>query len=137
MKKLTAILLSILMLVSVFASCGGSDETTTTEIPTTETPTTETPTTEIPTTKPLVEYGITYKLNEGTNNDDNPSTYNTGDTIALSFPTKEDYMFMGWYTDSEFTSEIKEISNKEKNLTLYAKSPNFGLMIGEVTVLTM
>ena len=51
MKKLMAILLVILMLVSVFASCGGNDETTTTEAPTTEIPTTEAPTTEAPTTE--------------------------------------------------------------------------------------
>ena len=134
MKKLTAILLATLMLVSVFASCGGNDETTTTEIPTTEAPTTETPTTEapttemptteaptteIPTTKPVGEYNIKYELNGGTNNENNPSSYNTGDTITLSFPTKEDYMFMGWYTDS--ANEIKEIADKTGDLTLYAK----------------
>ena len=51
MKKLTAILLAILMLIPLIASCGGSDETTTTETPTTEAPTTEVPTTETPTTE--------------------------------------------------------------------------------------
>ena len=51
MKKIIAILLSILMIVSLFASCGGNNETTTTEIPTTEAPTTEAPTTEAPTTE--------------------------------------------------------------------------------------
>ena len=50
MKKLMAILLVILMLVSLFASCGGNDETITTETPTTEAPTTEAPTTEAPST---------------------------------------------------------------------------------------
>jgi len=56
MKKVTAILLSILMLVSVFVSCVGDDNTTTTYIPTTEAPTTEAPTTEAPTTeKPTTE----------------------------------------------------------------------------------
>ena len=136
MKKLTAILLAILMLIPLIASCGGNDETTTTEIPTTEAPTTETPTTEAPTTetptteapttetpttKPVGEYNIKYELNGGTNNENNPSSYNTGDTIALSFPTKEDYMFMGWYTNSTFTNELKEIADKTGDLTLYAK----------------
>ena len=51
MKKLMSILLVLLMLTSVLASCGGNDETTTTEVPTTETPTTEIPTTEAPTTE--------------------------------------------------------------------------------------
>ena len=131
MKKLTAILLAILMLIPIIASCGGSDETTTTEAPTTEAltteaptteiPTTEAPTTEIPTTMPTVTYNIKYELNGGTNNENNPSSYNTGDTITLSFPTKEDYMFMGWYTNSTFTNELKEIADKTGDLTLYAK----------------
>ncbi|MBQ8565985.1 MAG: leucine-rich repeat protein [Clostridia bacterium] len=51
MKKLMSILLVLLMLTSVLASCGGNDETTTTEAPTTEAPTTEAPTTEAPTTE--------------------------------------------------------------------------------------
>ena len=51
MKKLMSILLVVLMLIPLIVSCGGNDETTTTEVPTTETPTTEAPTTEIPTTE--------------------------------------------------------------------------------------
>ena len=51
MKKITSILLVILILVSILASCGGNNETTTTEIPTTEAPTTEIPTIEMPTTE--------------------------------------------------------------------------------------
>ena len=51
MKKIMALLLAILMLIPIIASCGGNDETTTTEIPTTEAPTTEAPTTEAPTTE--------------------------------------------------------------------------------------
>ena len=39
------------MLIPIIASCGGNDETTTTEAPTTETPTTKAPTTEAPTTE--------------------------------------------------------------------------------------
>ena len=51
MKKLMSILLVVLMLIPLIASCGGNDVTTTTEMPTTETPTTEAPTTEAPTTE--------------------------------------------------------------------------------------
>ncbi len=50
MKKTLSILFAVLMLVLVFASCGGNDVTTT-EVPTTEAPTTEAPTTEAPTTE--------------------------------------------------------------------------------------
>ena len=51
MKKLMSILLVVLMLIPLIVSCGGIDETTTTESPTTEAPTTEAPTTEAPTTE--------------------------------------------------------------------------------------
>ena len=51
MKKLMSILLVVLMLIPLIVSCGGNDETTTTESPTTEAPTTEAPTTEAPTTE--------------------------------------------------------------------------------------
>ena len=51
MKKLLSVLLAVLMLIPIIVSCGGNDETTTTEIPTTEAPTTEAPTTEVPTTE--------------------------------------------------------------------------------------
>lgn len=55
MKKTLSIILMLLMLTSVLASCGGNDvtttETPTTEAPTTEAPTTEAPTTEAPTTE--------------------------------------------------------------------------------------
>ena len=43
MKKLIAILLAVLMIVSALVSCGGNDETTTTETTTTEPPTPEPP----------------------------------------------------------------------------------------------
>ena len=67
------------------------------------------------------EFNITYKLNGGANSEENPSGYNAGDTITLDYPEKADYMFAGWYTDSAFTTEIKEIKDREENLTLYAK----------------
>ena len=106
MKKLILTILIILLCLSAFTliACNGDDSTTTDNC----------------TTIPSVEYNITYELNGGTNNTENPTGYNTGDIITLAFPTKDDYMFMGWYTDSALTNEIKEINNKEENLTLYA-----------------
>ena len=44
------------------------------------------------------------------------------DTITLPVITKENYIFLGWYTDSECTNEITEISAEQTgNITLYAK----------------
>jgi uncharacterized repeat protein (TIGR02543 family) len=136
MKKLTSILLAVLMLTSVFVSCVGDDNTTTTDIPTTEAPTTEAPTTEAPTTEtptteaptteaptteaptteaptteeptvePGIEYNIFYELNGGTNSRFNPDTYKTGEFVYLSSPEKENYVFAGWYTDPEFTNKV-------------------------------
>ena len=105
MKKLIYLILIILLCITSFAliSCGGEDDTTTTADPDL--------------------FNITYELNGGTNNENNPTTYNEGDIVTLSFPTKEDYMFMGWFTDSTFRpqNKIKEIKDIEENLTLYAK----------------
>ena len=110
MKKLILSILIILLCLSActLIACNGGDDTTTTNG-------------DNVTTLPSYEYNITYELNGGTNNAENPTGYNTGDIITLGFPTKEDYMFAGWYTDSALTNEIKEINNKEENLTLYAK----------------
>ena len=102
MKKLIFLFLIAFMCIMTFAllSCGGDDVTTTAD--------------------PDL-YNVTYELNGGTNNANNPATYNKGDIITLNFPTKEDYMFAGWFTDSALTNEIKEIMGREENLTLYAK----------------
>ena len=114
MKKLLLSTIIILLLSSVLLiSCGEDVTTTTTDITTTTV-------TDITTTESLT-YNISYELNGGTNSAENPSIYNKGDIITLSFPTREDYMFMGWYTDSSLTNEIKEINGKEENLTFYAK----------------
>jgi len=103
MKKLIFSILIILLCISSLSliSCGGEDDTTTTADPDL--------------------FNITYELNGGTNNENNPVTYRRGDIITLSFPTKEDYMFLGWFTDSTFTNEVKEINGREENLTLYAQ----------------
>ena len=41
-------------------------------------------------------YNITYNLDGGINNDNNPSTYTLEDTITLENPTKVGYTFDGW-----------------------------------------
>ncbi len=44
----------------------------------------------------IVTYKITYNLDGGTNNKNNPATYNVHDNITLAEPTKNGYKFIGW-----------------------------------------
>ena len=67
----------------------------------------------VTTTESTTIYNITYELNGGTNSENNPTEFKTGDIISLDFPTKEGYMFAGWYTDSAFTTDITEIKDKK------------------------
>ena len=47
-----------------------------------------------------VQYKIIYNLNGGTNNEDNPSTYNVLYGVTLKDPKKEGYLFNGWMNKS-------------------------------------
>ena len=69
------------------------------------------------------KYSITYELDGGKNNEDNPkSYYNTSGTITLKNPTKTGYIFGGWYLDSKFKKQIKTISGADNtNYIIYAK----------------
>ena len=70
------------------------------------------------------EYVITYHLDLGTNHPENPDIYTIEDnTIILKNPTKESYVFNGWYTNEECTSEISQIecANTLSDINLYAK----------------
>ncbi len=71
------------------------------------------------------DYIITYELNEGTNADSNPPSYNEETLpITLADATREDYIFGGWYKDKDCTEENKvtKIPNGSTgNITLYAK----------------
>lgn len=44
----------------------------------------------------IVTYKITYNLDGGTNNINNPAAYNVHDNITLVEPTKTGYKFIGW-----------------------------------------
>ena len=71
----------------------------------------------------LETYNITYNLVGGTNNKNNPSTFNIQSAdITLQAPTKTGYNFVGWYTDNEYENAITKIVNGTYgNIELYAK----------------
>jgi uncharacterized repeat protein (TIGR02543 family) len=41
--------------------------------------------------------------------------------VEFSKPTKEGYIFIGWFSDAECTTEIKSTNGYYENLTVYAK----------------
>lgn len=49
----------------------------------------------------IEHYTITYVLNGGTNNLNNPSSYTIDDSVVFAEPTKTGYEFLGWYDDYE------------------------------------
>ena len=68
-------------------------------------------------------YTISYQLNGGVNFPDNPTSYVYDEGATVYAPTKEGYMFLGWYSDRELTTPAKELVAKTftKNVTFYAK----------------
>ena len=72
----------------------------------------------------IKNYTITYNLNGGTNTTSNPASYTVEtETITLQDPTKEGFLFAGWYTSSTFNgtavTSITKGSTGDK--TYYAK----------------
>ena len=69
-------------------------------------------------------YNITYNLNGGVNSPDNPTDFNiTTGIITLGIPTRDDYIFLGWFTSSDFSdsSRITVIdTNILDDITVYA-----------------
>ena len=69
----------------------------------------------------VVDYSITYNLNDGTNNVANKDSYTIVANIIFAEPKKTGYTFGGWYLDSSFTTSITSTKGYAKNLVLYAK----------------
>lgn len=52
-----------------------------------------------------VEYTIAYHLDGGTAGEDAPAVYTAESAVTLVAPTKEGYIFKGWYTNEQLTGE--------------------------------
>ena len=80
-------------------------------------------------------YNITYVLNGGTNNDQNPKSYKVGTEPSILAPTNGNIQFLGWYDNEEFEGEA--ITKLPHGLTgdykLYAKWEEVKLTSIEVT----
>lgn len=91
--------------------------------------------------EPEKAYTITYHLDGGENNSENPASYrSSSETIVLKDPFKEGYLFDGWYKDSKFTEKITQIEKGSTgNLDLYAKwlARNFDIPYISATTITM
>ena len=79
----------------------------------------------------LQNYTITYELNGGINNANNPSSYTVeSEKITFKSPSKTGYVFDGWYTNSSYTDSIDDIeTGSTGNITLYAKYTPFSYKI--------
>ena len=67
-------------------------------------------------------YNITYILNQGINSRENPANYEEGTTLSFADPTREGYVFEGWYLDESYNQKITSILPETVgDLTVYAK----------------
>ena len=66
-------------------------------------------------------YEITYELNGGVNSADAPTKCKENGTVTLGFPERENYMFLGWYTEPTFENRIDSVTEPKNDITVYAK----------------
>ncbi len=64
-------------------------------------------------------YTISFETNGG--NIIEPLTYEFGSPLDLPKPTKKNYSFIDWFTDTSFTKKFEEISMPPENIYLFAK----------------
>ena len=66
------------------------------------------------------KYKVTFVYNNGKS--DSSISVNAGETVSTpSDPSKANYLFVGWYTDSSFVEKYDFSKPVQRNLTLYAK----------------
>ena len=69
-----------------------------------------------------IPYEITYELNGGNNNEDNPEAlYADKLPLTLLKPNKSECIFVGWYTNAEFEGEAVTELTELGEIQLYAK----------------
>ena len=68
-------------------------------------------------------YTITYEMDGGINNTNNPATYTVETAVTFQEPNKVGYEFDGWYEESGFTTKVTGITAGSKTgaYTVYAK----------------
>ena len=69
-------------------------------------------------------YIINYELNDGVNPANAPTTGKKGRATVYPTPTKEGYLFAGWYDNAEFTGSRKiqtDLNVTADEITVYAK----------------
>ena len=76
-------------------------------------------------------YNITYTLDGGTNDANNPADYTVETaTITLADATKDGYTFEGWYSEAAFTNQVTEIATGSTgDVVLFAKYSEIALGI--------
>lgn len=80
-------------------------------------------------------FRISYRLYGGKNNSKNISKFTQDDEITLYPASREGYVFLGWYTDAEYSEKITTISGSiRKNITVYAKWAKGDEVIDTVTI---
>lgn len=102
--KISIFILCLFMLVPGILLCGCGDKTPNEP------------------TEPI-SYNITYNLDGGTMEHQNPSSYSElSDFNLLKNPTKANNEFIGWFLDSDFSININDVTtNPQKDIQLYAK----------------
>lgn len=73
--------------------------------------------------KKVSAYKVVYKLNGGTNNKANPKKLKKNKSAKLKAPTRNGYIFKGWYKDKKFKTKTTKVKGTKsaKNRTVYAK----------------
>lgn len=66
----------------------------------------------------VCDYSISYELNGGINNSNNPYGFNNDELLAIDDASKTGYTFLGWYYDEELTQKFDNTINDD--ITLYA-----------------
>ena len=78
-------------------------------------------------------YSIHYELDGGTCSNCKSTYKETDNDYTLPTPTKNTYVFKGWYTESSFTNKITNIpSGSTGNKTYYAKWSKYRIISGDL-----